>query len=189
MTNQIITSDLIKAVDALQASDDTLAMRRFKIGELLAAQGFIPETDFKEKEAKAADRKEWYEAATALAKRRFPKAVISAFADDKIKGDMIVKARDGGRDIAKPYREWCMSIPKKRNDLAAALHDYLIAQGKREAKVKGADAAKPRTATQIFFDMVDTYTKAFADDKAGDKFDFDPILARKYLVAMIKELK
>lgn len=66
----------------------------------------------------------------------------------------------------------------------------IVARVRAKLKVptkKGATAK--RSATDVFFDTVDKYVKAFAQDGASDKFDFDPTIARAALVKLIKEIK
>jgi hypothetical protein len=45
------------------------------------------------------------------------------------------------------------------------------------------------TPTQVFFKTIDTMVERFAKPDASDKFDFDPVVARAALVAMLKTLR
>jgi hypothetical protein len=45
------------------------------------------------------------------------------------------------------------------------------------------------TATQGFFKVMDGYVERLAKHDASDKFDFDPLMARAALVAMLKQLR
>lgn len=66
----------------------------------------------------------------------------------------------------------------------------------RDAIVKALDiqksggaTGKRKTPTESFFAKVDAMVKQLSSDKASDTFDFDPVLARKHLVTMVKDLK
>ena len=66
----------------------------------------------------------------------------------------------------------------------------------RDAIVKALDiqksggaTGKRKTPTESFFAKIDAMVKQLSNDKASATFEFDPILARKHLVAMIKDLK
>ena len=45
------------------------------------------------------------------------------------------------------------------------------------------------TPTEGFFKAIDGYVERFAKPDASDKFDFDPVVARAALVAMLKTLR
>ena len=58
------------------------------------------------------------------------------------------------------------------------------------AKPKEKRGAKEKTTpTQAFFKQIDAYVERLAKDDASDKFEFDPVVARAALVAMLKTLR
>lgn len=58
------------------------------------------------------------------------------------------------------------------------------------AKPKEKRGVKEKTTpTQKFFKEMDAYVERFAKNDASDKFEFDPVVARTALVAMIKNLR
>ena len=50
-------------------------------------------------------------------------------------------------------------------------------------------AKEKTTPTQAFFKQIDAYVERLAKDDASDKFEFDPVVARAALVAMLKNLR
>jgi hypothetical protein len=83
------------------------------------------------------------------------------------------------------------SVIKRVRDRLAKLEAAPASDGKGKGKGasnKGAGKAK-RSSTQVFFDTLDGYVKAFAKDDASDKFEFDTKIARAAFVKLLKELK
>jgi hypothetical protein len=78
---------------------------------------------------------------------------------------------------------------------------YVRDVGSSTTKVRAAilrEMAKPKekrgkvektTPTQAFFKQIDAYVERLAKDDASDKFEFDPVVARAALVAMLKTLR
>ena len=73
-------------------------------------------------------------------------------------------------------------LVKRVNSIVARVRAKLKVPAKKGATAK-------RSATEVFFDTIDKYVAAFGKDDASNKFDFDPVAARKHLAALIKELK
>ena len=65
---------------------------------------------------------------------------------------------------------------------AAILREMALPKEKR-GKVEKA------TPTEVFFKTINTLVERFAKPDASDKFDFDPVVARAALVAMLKNLR
>ena len=63
------------------------------------------------------------------------------------------------------------------------------AMKRAEEKPSNGAGAKKNTPTESFLKVVDDYIARFSKDDASDKFDFDPKVARKHLVAMLKDVK
>lgn len=82
------------------------------------------------------------------------------------------------------------SVIKRVRDRLAKLEETPAeTDGKgKAASGKGAGKAR-RSSTQVFFDTLDGYIKAFAKDDASDKFEFDPKLARELIAAMLTKLR
>ena len=70
-----------------------------------------------------------------------------------------------------------------RNHLAS-----VEAAGGLEKATRGA-RGKNSSPTEAFFKAIDGCIKRLSKDNASDAFDFDPRLARKLLVQLVKELK
>ena len=85
------------------------------------------------------------------------------------------------------------AVIKRVNSVIRRIREKLAAAPAGDGKAKGkssngAGKAK-RSSTQVFFDTLDGYVKAFADEKASDKFEFDTKIARAAFVKLLKELK
>jgi hypothetical protein len=63
------------------------------------------------------------------------------------------------------------------------------AMKRAEEKPSNGAGAKKNTPTGSFLKVVDDYIARFSKDDASNKFNFDPKVARKHLVAMLKDIK
>jgi hypothetical protein len=81
------------------------------------------------------------------------------------------------------------SVIRRVRDRLAKLEAAPASEGKGKGKSSNGAGKAKRSSTQVFFDTLDKYVAEFAKDTAPEKFEFDPKLARKHLVALIKDLK
>lgn len=71
------------------------------------------------------------------------------------------------------------NVDKVRKAIVAAM----ALPAEKRGKVEKA------TPTQVFFKTIDQMVERFAKPDASDKFEFDPVVARAALVAMLKNLR
>lgn len=103
------------------------------------------------------------------------KAQFATWADESLAQGVTKNGKRVDTERGKLVKRVNASLARIRKALAAA------------PEKRGA--AERATPTESFFNQIDKLVKRLSGDKASDTFDFDPILARKHLVAMIKDLK
>lgn len=109
----------------------------------------------------------------------------SSRVNGKIVLSPIGKMRNRINTIVGRIRTKMQAIEKAAASGETLTPDQVTTEGKKK---RGAQGSK-RSADKIFFDMIDDYVKKFADPKTKEKFELDVDLAKKHLVAMLKELR
>lgn len=120
----------------------------------------------------------------ATAKAILTPAQLAVYSDDTLATSQRVKGDDGTVKQIKTARgklqDRVNSAIRNVRNAMKAVSDGGAARG---TKTKS-------TPTEAFFKVIDAYVKRLSKtEEASDTFDFDPIVAKKHLVAMLKELR
>lgn len=110
-------------------------------------------------------------------------AELAVYSDTSLAAKIRTKAPDGKvKQVNTPRGKLVdrvNSIVKRVRDAMARIEKEGVTRGPKEKS----------TPTQAFFRVIDGYVERFAPDDASDTFDFDPVVARAALVAMLKTLR
>ena len=110
-------------------------------------------------------------------------AELAVYSDTSLASKIRTKTPDGKVTQVNTPRgklvDRVNSIVKRVRDAMARIEKEGVTRGPKEKS----------TPTQAFFKAIDGYVERFAKDDASDTFDFDPVVARAALVAMLKTLR
>lgn len=196
MRNSFFSTEILKVVDNFAADTNKLAGSAFELGKHLHGLGFDIDVDFSASTAKKAGREEFYRAAEYYAMAALPANVCEALRncprnektgrrDSKVMKTMMSGKRAKGVTQNMTLTDWSKTVPRLISGIKGALKLYRDTAGltpEREVKAKA-------TATEKFFNVIDDYVKRLAEHDASDTFDFDPVVARQHLVALMAAIR